>query len=137
MIRMAHLRITRLQISSFLGIITTTLPPKEMLFSPARIIGLQEQEYSFLLYSQGYVKERVHTELFRTASPKKARQISPRNWFDNCPIARTINTGGAAPSYTPAAPGLVCLCSSSRSNGKDTPSAGALQGAFFSSFYYY
>jgi hypothetical protein len=52
---MAHLRIIRLQISSFLGIITTTLPPKEMLFSPARIIGLQEQEYYFLFYSQGYI----------------------------------------------------------------------------------
>ena len=44
-----------------------------------------------------------------------------------CPFR--VNTGGAAPSYTPAAPGLVCLCSSSRSRGKDTPSAGALQGA--------
>ena len=34
-----------------------------------------------------------------------------------------FNTGGSAPSYTPAAPGLVCPPSS------DTPSAGALQSA--------
>ena len=45
------------------------------------------------------------------------------------PVASHINTGGAAPSDTPAALGLVCLCSSSPPRGKDTPSAGALMGA--------